>query len=569
MWILKKQIINYLLTILFTIISHSLLLCQDYYQIAPGKYWVEFEDKNNNTFSINQPHEFLSNRAIERRNRQGISITLNDLPVSNSYISTLQDIGVQVITTSKWLNGAVIATDDTDLLDSITNLSFVAQIATPNNSESQTDSKIDKKLRNNKFLEFNSFKDHDYYNYGIYAKKQINMHHGEELHNAGYRGQDILIAILDGGFFGLYNTNNLSFDSIIANGQIKFARDFVEDTNIVNVSSTHGMSVLSIICANISGTFIGSAPEADFALIRTEDASAENIIEEIFWAAGAEYADSIGADIINVSLGYTDYDIPEWNHTNQDLDGNTTWISKAANIAAEKGMLVVVAAGNNGTSPPPNLGAPADSYNVLSVGALQADSIFADFSSQGPTADGRFKPEVMSVGKGTYLQHNNATGFGNGTSFSTPIITGLAACLWQANKNASSYEIMDAIISSANLFYNPNDSLGYGIPDFNSANKILKDIEKQKNESDNQILAFPNPFAHNLILRFNQTIYNKVNISIYNVTGQILFCKNYNLNNLPTRIIRIDDLKNEINGIYILKVETKDDIFTTKIIKTE
>lgn len=537
---------------------------QTEYQIAPGKYWVVFTDKSNSPYSIERPHEFLSEKAIERRNRQGIIIDENDLPVNPAYINALKDLNIEVYTISKWLNGAVIKTDDIALLDTIENLPFIATLAKPPPTVNMKSN-----LRKNKFLNLNKDYRNDYYDYGLFASRQINMHRGEELHNSGNRGKTILIAILDAGFNGLFSDNNTAFDSIIQNEQIKFTRDFVTNSDSINTSNSHGMSVLSVICANVPGTFIGAAPEADFALIRTEDASTEHIVEELYWAAGAEFADSIGADIINVSLGYTDYDIPQWSHTNEDFDGNTTWISRAANIAAEKGLLLVVSVGNNGSSPPPNLGAPADSYNVLSIGALRADSVYAYFSSRGPTADGRYKPDIMSVGQGTYLQQNGFIGFGSGTSFSSPVISGLSACLWQANPNATNFEIMDAIKASANLFINPNDSMGYGIPNFYIANNILKTLEEQKNQEEFDVIAFPNPFINQFVLRFTKAISNDLKISIYNQLGQIVYYKTLNFNNYSERIIRISDFRPAKNGLYILKLETDTEIFTTKIIKTE
>jgi serine protease AprX len=555
---------RFYITIIVFLFTGLYSFSQTEYQIAPNKYWVEFTDKNNSPYSVERPQEFLSDKSIERRNRQGIIIEESDLPVNPSYINALQELNLHVHTISKWLNGAVIETDDIALLDTIENLPFIAKLAKPpDNADAKNN------LRTNKFL--NTFKNQndDYYDYGLIASRQINMHRGKELHNSGYRGENILIAILDAGFNGLYSDSNITFDSIIQNEQIKFIRDFVTNSDNINTSNSHGMSVLSVICANVPGTITGTAPKADFALIRTEDASTEYIVEELYWAAGAEYADSIGADIINVSLGYTDYDIPQWSHNNEVFDGNTTWISRAANIAAEKGILLVVAAGNNGNSTPPNLGAPADSYNVLSIGALRADSVYANFSSRGPTADGRYKPDIMSVGQGTFLQQNGYVGFGSGTSFSSPVISGLSACLWQANPNATNFEILDAIKASANLFLNPNDSMGYGIPDFYTANNILKDLEVQKNQEEIDVMVFPNPFTNQFILRFTKVLSNDLKISIFNQLGQILYFETFNFNNYPERIIRISDFTPSKNGLYILKIETDTEIFTKKIMKAK
>ena len=552
---------GWLIFIIF--ISTFTVYSQNGNQVAPGKYWVEFSNKVNTPYQLDNPEEFLSDRAIERRNRQGIEIDSLDLPIDPIFITSLEELGVTVWCTSKWLNGAVIVTNDIDLIDTIENLPYISKLARPNTSLNILDNNTPLSSKENYNYETKS----NYYAYGVNTIPQINIHNGQILHNAGFRGQGMLIAIIDAGFLGLNFDFIHAFDSIKENNQIIFQHDYVSNSSIIDVVSTHGMSVLSLIGGNIPDSLIGSAPEADFALIRTEDSQTEHIVEELYWISGAEYADSIGADVVNVSLGYIDFDFPEWNHIPSDFDGNTTYISVATKIASTRGMLLVVAAGNNGSSPPPNLGAPADTETALSVGAVSSDSIYANFSSRGKTYDNRIKPDIMAVGANTYLQLFGSLGPGSGTSFATPIITGLAACLWQAHPMATNQEVADAIKASSDLYVNPNDSMGYGIPNFEIANNILTQSEIIMDSDKLELVIYPNPFNDCFVMQINKPLCHETDISIYNISGQKVYQKNINFTNNPKRLIRINDFRPKSTGVYFIRLSSGDLHYNQKIIK--
>lgn len=445
-------------------------------ETGPGTYIIFLKDKKNNKYNIAKPETFLSRKSIERRTKQHISPDSADLPVSAFYTDSLRKLGVNIHNVSRWMNSVTFKTSDPALLTTLGKQNFVQAIKKQN--------PLSGELHNIQAI--TSQTGYDSVSYG-FAYKQIHLHNGDYLHKSGFRGENILIAVIDAGFSN-YRTLN-SFQNILKEDRIKGVRDFVAHDGEVNSDHTHGMHVLSIIGGEIENTFIGTAPKADFLLLRSEDATVdafgiqnEFLVEEDNWIAAAEYADSLGADVINTSLGYTTFNNPAQNHTYQDMDGSATRISRAAETASRKGMIVVVSAGNEGASGWKYISAPADAKNILTVGAVNANSIRAPFSSVGPTADGRIKPDVMALGQGTYVQStSNVIGSGNGTSFSAPVITGLVACLWQAAPNKTNVEIMDAIRKCSDRYENPDNNYGYGIPDFKKAMLLLNpNIEKKK-----------------------------------------------------------------------------------------
>ena len=310
---------------------------------------------------------------------------------------------------------------------------------------------------------------------------QITQLNGHFLHNRGFRGEGITMAVFDAGF---YHVNSLpSFDSIRANNQILGTRDFVDGGTEVYDADTHGMQVLSTIAANMPGQFVGTAPKAQFWLFRTEDGSSENVIEEYNWVCAAELADSVGVDIIHSSLGYYDFDDNQQDYDWEQLDGNTAVSTIGSDIAASKGILITTSAGNEGNDPWRHITAPGDADSCLTIGAVNSRGMYVYFSSQGPSADGRIKPDVC--GKGMFSTVQGRTGSiatASGTSFSGPIVAGLVACLWQAFPNATNMQIIEAIQKSSTQYNNPDEKLGYGIPDFNLAYFYLKgfdDLEKK------------------------------------------------------------------------------------------
>jgi len=390
-------------TLFFIIISFSSFAQQD---SITYKYWVEFTDKYNSNFSVNNPELFLSQRAIERRVRQNIPIKIQDLPINNWYIDSIINLGFDVLNRSKWFNGIMLSTNDSNLVDNI-NFSFVKSTFSfgrwnRNKSNQRTNSKFEN--------DFNKSDYGDTYN-------QLQMLKGNILHNRNLKGEGKVIAVLDAGFSKANEMD--AFKKLFDEDRILGSWDFVAQEESVFEDHSHGMMVLSTMGAENKGQIIGTSPNASFWLLRSEDGDTENLIEEYNWLCAAEFADSVGADIINSSLGYTTFDDVNQNHTYSDMDGRTAPVSIAANLASRKGMIVVNSAGNSGSSSWHYIGAPADADSILSVGAVDENRDFAWFSSYGPSIDGRIKPTVVAQGRNTIVAtSDNGILAGNGTSFS-------------------------------------------------------------------------------------------------------------------------------------------------------
>jgi len=312
---------NKWLSFLLCLVSSAVLA-----QTAPDSYLVEFTDKMNSPFSVDRPQEFLSQRAINRRAKYNIPVTVQDLPVNQSYIEGVKKFAPKILNRSKWFNSINIYSPDTAALDSIRSLPYVRdmkKIRSSNHPGQDSDKLIIQALKASTGI--SSSLDTSYYNYGS-GSRQIGMLNGHILHNQGYRGQGIIIAVLDGGFSGV--DRNPAFQSLWDNNQILGNWDFVKNTPLSFDEHSHGALVLSIMAANLPGRMVGTAPGASYLLLRTEYAPTEYIIEEDYWISGAEYADSAGADLINSSLGYTRFDDESTNHSYEDLDGNTTRVTR-------------------------------------------------------------------------------------------------------------------------------------------------------------------------------------------------------------------------------------------------
>jgi len=514
-------------------------------ETAPHRYFIEFTDKDNNPFSLTDPGAFLSEKAIARRNNQDIPIMENDLPVTPAYIDSIRLTGARILNVSKWFNSITVEVSSDTVLNRIAGYSFVrkSNILKSGYKSSLTHSGG-----------IQSTYASQVYDYGV-SGWQTAMHNGNVLHNLEYTGKGIIIAQLDAGF---YHVDRLSaFASLWQNGQILGSRDFVVPGSNVFEGHSHGMVVLSIIAGNLPGQLIGSAPDASFWLLRTEDTGSEYPIEEDNWASAAEFADSAGVDVINSSLGYSRFDDESMNLTYDDMNGNTARITRAADIASSKGMVVVVSAGNLGASAWHYISAPADADSVLSVGAIDANGYVARFSSRGPTADHRVKPDVVGIGKGTWMADFtlDTVRQGDGTSLSAPVITGLVACLWQANRDATSRQIVSAVKESSDRYTQPDDDYGYGIPDFSLANVLLKH-EEPGSELQGKIIVYPNPFRSELYLVFPEPLDNEVDVSLYDLTGKEVYHSIFPP--FPGRnYINIDLGDTGIaTGVYILKTAT-------------
>ncbi len=529
-----------------------LLISQNIFADNYG-YFITFTDKNGTPFSVDKPEEFLSARAIQRRRKQDIPVTVRDLPVNPDYVNNLKKLGITVKYTSKWMNGCIAFSSDKALMDTLDRYSYVKSVDLTYKSVSSGKAKLEKgKAKLKSGVTDNP--------YGA-AYNQINTVNGIALHDRGYMGEDKIIAIIDAGFYGVDQLP--AFDHLWENGQILGTKDFVNPNSNIFLEHTHGMNVLSIIGGKIDGTFMGTAPEASFWLLRSEDVSSEYPIEADYWICAAEFADSAGVDVINTSLGYSVFDDEKMNYTYSQLDGNTLRISKAADIAVATGMIVVVSAGNEGNKPWHYISAPADAKGVITVGAMTADSIKASFSSFGPTADGRIKPDVTAMGVSNAIQLTNATiGNGSGTSFSAPVVTGLMACLWQSMNDVTAKGIKELILESCNNYSSPDNSMGYGIPNFKTAyNTSSKSHAKMENDKWN---VYPNPFENQLIISTKENIaVDNIEVSLYDITGRIKYKETIT----ASPKIYLDIPSYLTGGLYILHIKENGIVSQYKLIK--
>ena len=508
-------------------------------------YRIYLSDKNNNPYSINNPSEYLSQRAIDKRVRFNIPITEQDLPINPQYKQQILALHPQMqpLAVSKWMNTFTVYCPDSTVVPQILNLPFVDSIKAVgayilNDALSSQIPENQPTIVKNSL---NSTKDSLDYGYGF---AQIAFHNGHLLHEAGFRGEGMLIAVIDGGFYGI---ETISFFPDMVNegrfyGHYSLMPNFV-DTLESGWSEVHGTIVTSTIAANTSGELIGTAPAASYALIHTEWVGSEELVEEDFWANGAEIADSIGADVINSSLGYRAFpDFPQSDVTYADMDGVNSIASRCATILGQKGVIVCIAAGNDGSNEYYYVGRPGDAFDILCVGASAVDSIIADFSSHGPSYDGRVKPDITSVGVETSCYYpGDWLSTANGTSLATPVATGLCACLWQAMPQYTSTEMMQIIRESSHLYNNPNTEYGYGIPDFYKAYTTHVGINNYK---PLQLSVYPNPVNDKLYL--TNLDGNIQFISIYNAAGQLIL--QHTVNGNPLIEINVTSLP---KGFYV------------------
>jgi serine protease AprX len=568
---MKNLIFTTLLTLLFSAVVA---------QINFGdKYYVYFTDKFNSPYSIENPEEFLSQRAIERRERFNIPIDEHDLPVNPQYIQTVKNIGVQVSNPSKWLNGIIVETTDPSKIEEIEALPFVKStyknIYFGKDELADFDDRFDlnKPFGMTETIEpvpgnLKNAQGVNNLNYGD-GYNQIDMIGGISLHNDGYQGQGMIIAVLDAGFS--YANTMAAFDSLYMNGQILGARDFVAGDENAYQGSTHGTSVLSTMGGNLPGQLVGTAPKASYWLLRTEDAASEYLIEEYNWVTGAEFADSVGADVLNTSLGYIGFDDPSQSHAYEDMDGNTTPITIGADRAVSRGMIAVNSAGNSGSSSTwPWIGAPADGDSVFSIGAVNSSGQLAGFSSRGPTADGRIKPDISAQGQGTVIASTNGgTATSSGTSFSSPIIAGMTACLWQMFPEKTNTEIVNSIKMSGNYAGNPNNDYGHGIPDYSLASIIVSSFDKEKLDNANAIEVFPNPFSDQVKILFNAVDTQSVQIQIVDLTGRQVYMSEKINRRQGLNYHRIEALGGLKNGFYIVNIIADNTTYAKMVAKVD
>jgi serine protease AprX len=530
-------------------------------QVAPEKYWVQFTDKDNTPFSVAAPEQFLSQRSIDRRQRQQIAIDQSDLPVDPDYIAQVRNAGAEVLNVSKWFNSVTVRITDPSVLQQVLQLPFVLSHRPVGRYESPSKDWTKGFVESDK-ADAELPTDADY---GT-ALNQIAMLNGLPLHRQGQMGQGMLIAVLDAGFNG---ADQLSvFDSLRQSGRIIATRDFVERNGNVYGHSTHGMAVLSTMAAYWPGVMIGTAPKASYLLLRTEDVASEFPIEEHNWVAGAEFADSVGADVLNTSLGYTDFDDPAYNYTYADMDGRTTMSALGSVMAARKGMLVVTSAGNMGNNAWQYISTPADADSVLAIGAVTPDRLGASFSSIGPSADGRVKPNVCAQGQQAVVANlSGGVGPSNGTSFAGPILAGMATCLWQGQPDASNMQVYDAIQRSADLFQAPTPKLGHGIPDFVRARLLLSGYSPASVESDELLQLFPNPFIEQVSGVYYSSENQQVTVRLVNTLGQTVRSLAINACEMCVHSFHFDGLGRLSVGNYVVEVLVSKGKLNRKVVK--
>lgn len=530
-------------------------------QTTDNKYVVFFTDKNSSPYSLTQPEEFLSERAIARRTRQDIPIDISDVPIDPAYIQGVSATGAELIIQVKWLNALLIKTESSTVLDDINNLSYVDNVEHLNKSSVKKRSNFIDKFEVLEAPSNLKASDTDPV-YGD-AFNQIDMVNGIPLHKDGFKGEGMVIAVLDAGFTNV--DIRTIFKPLWDNDQILGSYNFVDPAADVFGFNAHGTLVLSIMGGALDGVFLGTAPNAKYWLLLTEESGSEFPIEEYNWVAGAAFADSVGADIINSSLGYTEFDNAIYDHVYSDLDGQTTVVTKAADLAASKGIIVVNSAGNSGDDAWKYILAPADGDSVMAVGAVYANETITSFSSNGFDWDTRVKPNIVAQGGSTVLANEYADEIktGNGTSFSSPLIAGMMACLWQSNPTANNMDLIHAVEQSANQYTSPDNLYGYGIPDFDVAGTFLAINEPINRNVDFNIS--PNPIKSTGILSWNQSEVDFEWIELFDIQGKLLYKQQIEANTNTHKLL----LQNYQSGIYFLRLGNDYQSQTAKILKVD
>lgn len=422
---------------------------------------IYLKDKGDSGYTVEKPEAYLSPEAVERRTKRGLPVTSSDFPISQAYLDAISSVGAELVVQSKWMSTVVVASEDSLIGQRLESLPMVDSVKwvwrgkdrnlyTGTRENESRLSPSDEPLKAT---------------YG-YAEEQIRMLNGIKLHDSGFLGEGMRIAVIDAGFL---NADRISvFDSLklIGTHNVLFPGKNVFERD------DHGTKVLSCLAAKAPGLMVGTAPEAAYLLIRSEDNRSEYPIEEDYWAAAVEYADSVGVDVITSSLGYFSFDVEELSYDQSELNGQTALITRAARMAADKGILMFCSAGNEGSGSWGKITFPSDASDVLTVGAVTEDKKKSSFSSVGFTADYRVKPDVVALGSGCcVIDPNGNIRYANGTSFATPILAGLGACLWQARPTLSNKEIIALLQESASQHKRPDAELGYGIPNVYKAYK--------------------------------------------------------------------------------------------------
>jgi len=526
---------------------------------AQDRYAVHYKYKPQNFHSLDTPETFLSAAAVDRRLRYGVALDSLDLPVSEKYIAQVQPLVQEVLYHSHWLNASVVVANPEAVLD-LEKLDFVASVELVANGfvpEGRIKNPLNEKvglrinLRNKSSNEAPLF---DFQNALLGV---------QEMHEAGYTGKGMTIAVFDAGFPGVDKI--AAFSHLFENNQIIGTKDFVHVWNDnVFSKNQHGTNVLSLMAANDPELLLAAAPDAHYILCITEEVPTEFRVEEYNWVKAAEYADSLGVDVINSSLGYWDFDDPSMNYSLADMDGETAVISKGASIAGQKGILVVTSVGNYGARDISSITAPADAKGILSVGATNMGMGRASFSSQGPTVDGRIKPELSTFGQQVWLIRNTGNlSTASGTSFSSPQIAALAAGLWQAKPEWDKDQLIEELLKSATQADRPDNLLGYGIPNFVRAyHGPILNIQQPQEVGEWKI--YPNPLTGTrLYVKFGNN--ETGDFSLMDLQGKLLQKVQVNRRDSQTPFeIMVPELP---VGVYVVEMQSGSEIKRTKLMK--
>lgn len=516
------------------------------------RYMVFFSDKDSVDFDIESPEAFLSDRAIARRTKMGIEITEEDLPVDDSYVQQVKGQGASVFFTTRWFNGVLTEMND-ETATAVGNLDFVDSVVYVA-KDTKLSSSPGTYTVASEFLELTAV--------NATTTTQNALIGVDAMHEDGYRGEGILIAVFDDGFKGVNQFQ--PFEHIFTGERLLATKDFVKNSGNVFQYDDHGSSVLSCIGQNYGDGYTGTAPNADFILCVTEDNSTEYRIEEYNWLFAAEFADSAGVDVINGSLGYFSFSDSDMDYEYSDMDGKTTVVSRAAQMASDRGIVVVVSAGNEGNGSWKYITTPADAEGALAVGSVTSQGTLSGFSSIGPAADGRIKPDVVAMGSYAtifYMSGNNGyISTGNGTSFSSPQVAGLAAGLLQAYPDWTAEELISNMKETASLSSNPDNERGYGIPTY-----LLNNVEAIGEAGE--LRVYPNPFHENVITidLGELKVDNRLEIKVLNLNGQEVYSQKVNSNDVSERMeITLDNFR---SGTYFLTLRSKKLNKTVKIVK--
>lgn len=536
---------KFLFVILFLCLGAEVANAQD-------RYAVYFKYKPQENLSLSRPQEFLTPKALQRRLRESVAPDSLDLPVSTNYLESVSEKSDYVLYTSKWMNAAILVTDEAkkaeiEVLPFVDRVELVAKGFAP-----KPDARIRYKVRASVTLEtckepkLNTREIAVESNSYDFQNQLLGI---DKMHQEGFTGKGVAVAVFDAGFPGVKTAT--PFAHLFSNNRIIGQKDIVRPWNQeVFIDNQHGTNVLSLIAANEPEKLVSGAFESDFVLVITEEVATEYRIEEFNWVRGAEYADSLGVDIINSSVGYWDFDDPSMNYTIADLDGKTTVITRGASIAAEKGILVVNSVGNYGGRGTSSLVAPADAEGILAVGSVTNTGEVSGFSSRGPTGDGRLKPDLAAFGQAPILvRSNGVVGAGQGTSFSSPQIAALAAGLWQARPEWTKDQLILNLIRSATQSENPDNDLGYGVPNFMDA--YYGEILSAPSEEILEFKVFPNPLATDMLsIRFGTG--KSAEFDLVDMTGKSLLTQTLERNS-PKDAYQID-LQGIKPGMYVVRL---------------